>query len=94
MLTLLLYQEWLRANPWDQLLAASVLLTVLAVPVIVKIGSGMQERRTERLRAEFGDDYDRAVEEHGHWLRAESALIKRRRTKRAAEPRDTAGTPR
>lgn len=80
--TVLLYDEWLNARPWDTLLALGVLMTVAVIPVVVKFGSRMQERRTTRLKEEFGTEYDEAIAEHGHWLRAESALMARRRSRR------------
>jgi len=46
----LLYQEYLRTEPWDFLLALGVILVVAAVPAIVGIGLWMQSRRAEEAR--------------------------------------------
>ena len=46
----LLYQEYLRTEPWDFLLALGVILVVAAVPAIVGIGLWMQSRRAEEER--------------------------------------------
>lgn len=46
----LLYQELLRTNPWDILLALSVIGVVVAVPAIVGIGLWIQTRRAEEER--------------------------------------------
>lgn len=67
------------ANPWDPLLATAILLAVAAVPIAVKIGLEIQQKRTRRLREEFGPGYDAAVREHGDWRKAEAALIRQRK---------------
>lgn len=77
-----LADEWLNARPWDQLLALAVLGAVACVPLAVKLGTSYQRRRTERLRSEFGPDYDIAVNEHGDWRKAERELEKRIRERR------------
>src|SRR5205085_2691358 len=77
--TTTLYQERLPVHPWDLLLAAGVLVTAAIVPVIVRVGSRLQEQRTERLRAEFGSEYDDLVNHHGDWRKAESVMVRRRR---------------
>ncbi len=62
-----------------------MLLAVAAIPIAILIGNAMRRRRTDRLRAEFGPDYDIAVNEHGSEIRAEKALLERLRQRRAAE---------
>lgn len=85
----LLYQERLPAHPYDQLLAAGVLLTAFAIPLVVKLGSSMQQKQTQRLRAEFGPEYERAVNEHGDWRKAEAELRRRMRSQARVKPTDT-----
>ena len=74
-----LADELIDAKPWDPLLGASIVVAVAAVPLVVKIGIGMQRRRTERLRREFGDDYAATVVKHGNWRVAERELLNVRR---------------
>jgi hypothetical protein len=78
----LLYAERLPTTPWDQLLAIGVVVTAALVPIAVKIGSGIQEKRTDRLRAEFGPEYERRVQFHGDWRKAEAELARRSRQRR------------
>jgi hypothetical protein len=78
----LLYAERLPTTPWDQLLAIGVVVTAALVPIAVKIGSGIQEKRTDRLRAEFGPEYERLVQFHGDWRKAEAELARRSRDHR------------
>ena len=47
---MLLYQELLRTEPWDFLLALAVVIVVAAVPIIVSLGLRIQERRSEEER--------------------------------------------
>lgn len=74
-----LADEILDAYPWDTLLVLAVLGAVALVPLVVTLGNSWQRKRTERLRAEFGDDYDEALNEYGNWRTAERALMQRRR---------------
>jgi hypothetical protein len=46
----LLYQELLRTTPWDFILALSVILIVLSVPMTVAIGTWVQSRRSAEER--------------------------------------------
>lgn len=82
-----LADELIDARPWDPLLGAAVVASVALVPLVVKIGNSFQRRRTERLRAEFGNDYDRIVEEHGDLREAERTLM--RLLKERGRARDT-----
>jgi hypothetical protein len=84
-LSILLYAERLPTQPWDQLLAIGVLVSVAAVPVIVRVGSKLQKKRTNRLREAFGPDYEASVQKHGNWRRAESELLKRLRAEDRAK---------
>ena len=74
-----LANELIDAKPWDPLLGGAIVVSVALVPLLVKLGQGIQRRRTERLRALFGHEYERTVARHGdRWL-AERELRKRAR---------------
>ena len=55
-----------------------IIVAVVAVVVIALIVWGaMRKRRTDRLRDQFGDEYDRTVEQRGKKAEAEAALEER-----------------
>jgi hypothetical protein len=84
---LILAGEVLDSHPWDILLAIGVIATLAVVPFAVWIGSRWQEARTERLRAQFGDEYDELVDHHGDWRLAEAEMVRRSREHRGQERR-------
>ena len=71
-----------------------VLLSVAIVPLIVKAGSAWQKKRTDRLRAAFGPEYEECVNEHGDWRKAERVLLRRLRMQDRAAHSQGGGTPR
>ena len=85
----LLYQELLRSHPIDQLLALSILLAVGSIPLIVRVGSSIQRKRTQRLRAHFGPEYERCVNKHGDWRKAEAELLRKMPPR---QPRQSSGS--
>jgi hypothetical protein len=62
-----------------------VLGTAALIPIVVRVGSQLQERRTIALREEFGPEYERLVNHHGDWRKAESEMLKRRRSRAAVK---------
>lgn len=61
----------------DQLLIVGIAIAALAAAVMAWFV--MQKRRSERLREQFGPEYEQAVGELGDRRRAESELIQRRK---------------
>lgn len=69
------------------------LLTVVAIVVVLAIIAAIgwfvyRRQRTERLRREFGPEYDRAVREYGDQGRAEAALADREKRVASLDLRD------
>jgi hypothetical protein len=56
-----------------------VIVVVVVAAIALAAWAGTRKRRTERLRQQFGPEYDRAVEESGRPRDAESELEHRRR---------------
>jgi hypothetical protein len=74
-----LAQEILAKNPWDPLLAIGVIVVVGLAPLVVTIGNRIQQKRTERLKEQFGTDYDDVLNETGNRRVAEKLLRERLR---------------
>ncbi len=72
-----LAHEILARKPWDPMLAAGVIVVVGLAPLIVTIGNRIQQKRTERLKAEFGADYDEVLNQVGNRHKAERLLQRR-----------------
>ncbi|HEV7935494.1 MAG TPA: hypothetical protein VGP70_24660 [Actinomadura sp.] len=61
----------------------TIIATVMSGVAGVVLGLAAWRRlRTQQLRAEFGPEYDRAVERHGSRAKAERELLARRRRRR------------
>lgn len=69
--------EILAKDPWDPALAVVVIFVVGLVPLVVTVGNKMQQKRTERLREEFGPDYDIVLNQTGNRHKAEKILEQR-----------------
>jgi hypothetical protein len=64
-----------------------ILLAVVVVVVAIVVWTVMKNKRHERLRAQFGPEYPRAVRQYGSVTRAESALEARRERVRGLDLR-------
>lgn len=47
-----LYDEWFNAQPWDSLLALSIIGTVAIVPIAMAVITAIQQHRREQREAE------------------------------------------
>jgi hypothetical protein len=82
-----LANEILDKKPWDPMLAAGVIVVVGLAPLVVTIGNRIQQKRTERLKEEFGPDYDDVLNEIGNRHKAEK-LLQQRLLERLHKPGD------
>src|SRR5947209_20146006 len=56
---------------------AIILIVVAAVVVAVVVWMSMQKQRTQKLRSQFGPEYDRLVQDTGDQRQAEKVLMER-----------------
>ncbi len=74
------------SSPMTIVIAVVVVLAVIALVLLV--AAGLRDRRSQQLRARFGPEYERAVEETGDRQRAERLLRERMERRRELPIRD------
>lgn len=58
----------------------SIIILILVVIVVAAVAlSVLRDRRSRRLRSQFGPEYDRALQESGSRSKAEESLVQRQR---------------
>jgi hypothetical protein len=67
----------MQLNPSDPRLIISIVALVVIIAVVVAILVRERRKKTERLRARFGSEYERTVLERGSERNAEAALAAR-----------------
>ena len=72
----------------------AIIIIIVVVVVAAVVIAAMATARRRRLQQRFGPEYDRAVDEHGSQLKAESELAGRERRIRSLEIRPLSDTAR